>query len=165
LAGWIQDQFEREGNRRCASKKGLSTNLQGATPRYVTANLSGNADDYGVSPVKIVFRLLPYIYLILTALVLLSMVSVLMGINALLQEGAQQAPNPRQIVPLIVLLLIALGLGTVYAFNAVFLLRKVNRKASLILSIISCIGFPLGTIVGILSLIVLTRREIKDEYA
>jgi hypothetical protein len=115
--------------------------------------------------VKIVFRLLPYIYLILTGLVLLSMVSVLMGINALLQEGAQQAPNPRQIVPLIVLLLIALGLGTVYAFNAVFLLRKVNRKASLILSIISCIGFPLGTIVGILSLIVLTRREIKDEYA
>lgn len=114
---------------------------------------------------KIAFRLLPYIYLILAGLVLLSTVSVLMGMNALFQESAQQTPNQRQIVQLIILLLIALGLGTVYTFNAIFLLRKVNRKASLILSIISFIGFPLGTIVGILSLIVLTRKEIKSEYA
>jgi hypothetical protein len=115
--------------------------------------------------VKIAFKLLPYIYLILAALVLLSIVSLLMGLNALLQEGAQQTAHQRQIFALIILLLIALALGTVYTFNGIFLLRKVNRKASLILSLISCIGFPLGTIVGIASLIVLTRREIKDEYA
>jgi hypothetical protein len=115
--------------------------------------------------VKIAFRLLPYAYLILAVLVCLSLVSVLIGMNALFQESGQLTPNQRQIIQLIFLLLIALGLGTVYAFNAVFLFRKVNRKASLILSVISCLGFPLGTIVGILSLIILTRREIKDEYS
>ena len=114
---------------------------------------------------KLAFRLLPYIYLILAGLVLMSIVSVLIGMNAAIQESAQQTPNSRQVVPLIILLLIALGLGTIYAVNAVFLLRKVHRKASLILSIISCIGFPLGTIIGVLSLIVLTRKEIKDEYS
>jgi hypothetical protein len=115
--------------------------------------------------VKIAFRLLPYIYLILAGLVLLSIVSLLFGMNAAIQESAPQTPNSRQIAPLIILLLIALGLGTIYAVNGVLLLRKVHRKASLILSIIACIGFPLGTIIGVLSLIVLTREEIKDEYA
>ena len=118
-----------------------------------------------ISFLKLAFRLLPYIYLILAALVLMSIASILIGMNAAIQESAQQTPNPRQIVPLIILLLIALGLGTIYAVNAVFLLRKVHRKASLILSIISCIGFPLGTIIGVLTLIVLTRKEIKDEYS
>lgn len=118
-----------------------------------------------ISFVKLAFRLLPYIYLILAALVLMSIVSILIGMNAAIQESAPQTPNSRQVAPLIILLLIALGLGTIYAVNAVFLLRKVHRKASLILSIISCIGFPLGTIIGVLSLIVLTRKEIKNEYA
>jgi hypothetical protein len=103
--------------------------------------------------------------LILAGLVLLSIVSLLFGMNAAIQESAPQTPNSRQIAPLIILLLIALGLGTIYAVNGVLLLRKVHRKASLILSIIACIGFPLGTIIGVLSLIVLTREEIKDEYA
>ena len=49
--------------------------------------------------------------------------------------------------------------------NAIFLLRRVKRKASIILSLISCIGFPFGTILGTLSLFVLTRSEIKNEYS
>ena len=106
---------------------------------------------------KIAFRLLPYFYLLLAALVLVSLLLVL--------KAAHQAPNARELATLIVFLLIAVVLSTVYLLNAIFLLRRVNRKASIILSLISCLGFPFGTILGTLSLFVLTRNEIKNEYS
>jgi hypothetical protein len=108
-------------------------------------------------PVKTAFRLLPYFYLLLAALVLVSLVLVL--------KAAHQAPNPRELATLIVFLLIAVVLSTVYLLNAIFLLRRVKRRASIILSLISCLGFPFGTILGTLSLFVLTRNEIKNEYS
>ena len=113
---------------------------------------------------RTVFRLLPYLYLLLAMLVLVSLVFVLMSMSALFQENVHQKPNPRQLATLIVLLLIAIGLSTVYILNAIFLLKKAKRKASIILAVISCIGFPLGTILGVVSLFVLTRNEIKGEY-
>ena len=116
-------------------------------------------------PVKIAFRLLPYFYLLLAALVLVSLVLVLMNMISLFEEAAHQAPNSRELATLIVFLFIAVVLSTVYALNAIFLLRRVKRKASIILSLISCIGFPFGTILGTLSVFVLTRSEIKNEYS
>jgi hypothetical protein len=98
-------------------------------------------------------------------LVLVSLVLVLMSMRALFQENVHQTPDPHQLATLIVLLLIAIGLSTVYILNAIFLLRKAKRKASIILSLISCTGFPLGTILGAISLFVLTRDEIKSEYS
>jgi hypothetical protein len=113
---------------------------------------------------KIAFRLLPYLYLLLAALVLVSLALVLMSIGALYQENAHQPPNPRDLATRIVLVLIALGLSTVYVLNAISLLKKTKRKTSIILSLISCIGFPFGTILGAISLFVLTRDTIKNEF-
>jgi hypothetical protein len=114
---------------------------------------------------KIVFRFLPYLYLVLAMLALVSLVLVIMSMIASFQEHVHQAPNPRELLTLIVLLFIAIGLSTVYLLNAIFLLKRIKRKASIILSITSCIGFPLGTIIGAISLFVLTRKEIKGEYS
>jgi MFS family permease len=113
---------------------------------------------------KVAFRLLPYFYLLLAALVLVSLVLVVMSIGALYRENVHQPPNPHDVATRIVLLLIAMGLATVYILNAIFLLRKARRKTSIILSLISCIGFPLGTILGAISLFVLTRNTIKNEF-
>ena len=113
---------------------------------------------------KTAFRFLPYLYMVLAMLTLVSLVLVIMSMIALFQEQVHQAPNPRELLTLVVLLFIAIGLSSVYLLNAIFLLRRVKRKASIILSIMSCIGFPLGTILGTISLLVLTRDEIKNEY-
>jgi hypothetical protein len=113
---------------------------------------------------KIVFRLLPYFYLLLAALVLVSLVLVLMSIGALYRENVHQPPNPHDLATRIVLLLIAIGLSTIYILNAISLLRKAKRKTSIILSLISCIGFPFGTILGAVSLFLLTRNTIKNEF-
>ena len=114
---------------------------------------------------KIAFRLLPYSYLLLAMLVLVSLVLVLLRMISLFEEAAHQAPNSREVATLIVFLCIAFFLSTVYILNAIFLLRRVKRKSSIVLSLISCIGFPFGTILGTVSLFVLTRREIKNEYS
>ena len=111
------------------------------------------------------FRLLPYLYLLLAALVLLSMIAVLLSMKTVIEEPAQQLSQSRQLVARAVLLFIGGGLSIAYTLNAIFLLRKTNRKASIVLSLISCLGFPLGTIIGVVSLLVLTRHEIKAEYA
>ena len=113
---------------------------------------------------KIAFRFLPYFYLVLATLALVSLVLVIVSTIALFQEHVPHAPNPRELVALVTLLFIAIGLSSVYLLNAIFLLKRVKRKASIILSLISCIGFPLGTILGTISLLVLTRDEIKNEY-
>ena len=83
----------------------------------------------------------------------------------LIPGACSSAPNPRELLTLVVFLFIAIGLSSVYLLNAIFLLKRVKRKASIILSIMSCIGFPLGTILGTISLLVLTRDEIKNEYS
>jgi hypothetical protein len=114
---------------------------------------------------KIAFRFLPYLYLVLAMLALVSLVLVLVSMISLFREHVPQALNPRELVTLVVFLFIAIGLSSVYLLNAIFLLRKVKRKASIILSIMSCIGFPLGTILGTISLLVLTRDQIKNEYS
>jgi hypothetical protein len=114
---------------------------------------------------KVAFRLLPYFYLLLAAFVFLALVSVLLSIHALLQENVQPIARQRELAAMILLLLIGAGLLAVYVANAIFLLKRINRKTSLILSLLSCIGFPFGTILGAVSLFLLTRNEIRAEYA
>jgi hypothetical protein len=114
--------------------------------------------------VRIAFRLLPYFYLLLGALVFVSVILVLISMGSLIQENAHQTRRPHELAALMILTLIGAGLLIVYLVNAIFLLKRIKRKASLFLSLISCIAFPLGTIVGILSLFVLTRDEIKGQY-
>jgi hypothetical protein len=113
---------------------------------------------------KVAFRLLPYFYFLLAAFVLLALVSVLLSISALFQENFHPAARERELAAMILLFLVGAGLLAVYVVNAIFLLKRIKRKNSLILSLISCIGFPLGTILGTISLFLLTRSEIRAEY-
>jgi hypothetical protein len=39
-----------------------------------------------------------------------------------------------------------------------------HRKAALILAVIICVGFPIGTILGVLALFALTRPEVMSEF-
>jgi hypothetical protein len=114
--------------------------------------------------VKVAFRLLPYFYFLLAAFVFLALVSVLLSIQALFQENVHPITRERELAAMILLFLIGAGLLAVYVVNALFLLKRIKRKTSLILSLVSCIGFPFGTILGTISLFLLTRSEIKAEY-
>jgi ABC-type Fe3+ transport system permease subunit len=113
---------------------------------------------------KLAFRLLPYLYLFLALLVLISLVSVVIGIVTLLQESTHHAQDWRELATLMVLVVIAIVLAGIYIFNAMFLLKRTKRRTCIVLSLASCIGFPFGTILGAISLFLLTRREIKSEY-
>jgi hypothetical protein len=62
---------------------------------------------------------------------------------------------------IISILIIALVCGT----NAVFILKRKYRIVSLFLSGLLCLMIPFGTILGIVSIVILTRSEITSQYA
>jgi hypothetical protein len=118
-----------------------------------------------MNPVKLAFRLLPYLYLFLALLVSISLISVVIGIVTLLQESTLSAQDRRELATLTVLVVIAVVLAGIYIFNAIFLLKRAKRKTCIVLSLAACIGFPFGTVLGAVSVFLLTRREIKSEYS
>ena len=65
--------------------------------------------------------------------------------------------------------LILFGIISVVCILLVFLLsfylfKRIKRTICLVLSAIFLIGFPVGTILGIASIFVLTRSEVKEQF-
>ena len=77
---------------------------------------------------KLAFRLLPYLYLFLALLVLISLVSVVIGIVTLLRESTHHAQDWRELATLMVLVVIAIVLAGIYIFNAMFLLKRRSEE-------------------------------------
>jgi hypothetical protein len=68
-------------------------------------------------------------------------------------------------VPLVALIVIAVAFVSMFLSLAHFLANKRCRRVALIFAAISCLGIPLGTLLGGLTIYGLTRTEISAELA
>jgi len=56
--------------------------------------------------------------------------------------------------------------STIAAFtNGILMFRKKSRRLSTMISAAMCLAFPFGTLLGICSLFVLSRPEVKEQYS
>jgi len=63
-----------------------------------------------------------------------------------------------------IVLLIAIVLGIAKIFCSKFIRQKTNRVFCIIISCIECFSFPYGTLLGVLSIMVLNRNSVKEIY-
>lgn len=78
-------------------------------------------------------------------------------------------PPPRQIfaIVIVVYIILAILLMVVSILNAMsgwFLRTRKNRTFSLVVAGINCVQIPLGTILGIFTIIVLSRPSVRESY-
>ena len=66
--------------------------------------------------------------------------------------------------PLASFVLIALVLIAVFVYLGVLLFRRRRRRVALVLAAVSCLGIPVGTLLGGLTIYALTRPEISSEF-
>lgn len=57
---------------------------------------------------------------------------------------------------------VALGIGNL--FSAIFIKTRRNRVFSFIVSGLNCLNMPLGTLLGVFTIIVLSRPSVQDAY-
>ena len=69
-----------------------------------------------------------------------------------------------QLIPLITLCAITFLSVILFASLAVLLARRRARRASLVIASISCLGIPVGTILGGLTIYALTRPDVISEF-
>jgi hypothetical protein len=69
-----------------------------------------------------------------------------------------------QLVPLITLSAITAIFIILFASLAVLLARRRARRTSLVIADISCLGIPIGTILGGLTIYALTRPDVVSEF-
>jgi hypothetical protein len=70
-----------------------------------------------------------------------------------------------QWVPLVVFVVISVAFISMFFALAYFLSTRRRRRAILIMAGITCVGIPVGTILGGLTIYALTRPEISSEFA
>lgn len=69
-----------------------------------------------------------------------------------------------QWVPMAVFIVIATSFISMFFALAYFLSTRRRRRAILIMAGITCVGIPIGTILGGLTIYALTRPEISSEF-
>jgi hypothetical protein len=80
------------------------------------------------------------------------------------QSAGEMQLSGIQWMPLAMITVIALIFITIFLCLAFFLSARRCRRASLVLAGISCIGIPIGTILGGLTLYALTRPKVSSEF-
>ncbi len=69
------------------------------------------------------------------------------------------------LIPLINLSVISFVIIILIIFLSFFLLKRRHRVACIVLAVIICIDIPIGTLLGIFTIIVLTRADIKAKFS
>ena len=80
------------------------------------------------------------------------------------QSAGEMQVSGIQWVPLVMITAIAVSFIAIFLCLALFLSGRRSRRAALVLAWISCIGIPVGTILGGLTIYALTRPEIRAEF-
>jgi hypothetical protein len=80
------------------------------------------------------------------------------------QSAGEMQLSGLQWVPLVMTTVFALTFISIFPCLAFFLSARRRRRAALVLAGISCIGIPVGTILGGLTIYALTRPEISSEF-
>jgi hypothetical protein len=111
-------------------------------------------------------KLLPFLsigYVIYALLVAWFVGRTLLQVYRAYSAEAMQV-SPIQWVPLAMLVVIATAFISMFLCLAYFLSARRRRRAALIIAGISCLGIPVGTILGGLTIYALTRPEISSEF-
>jgi hypothetical protein len=77
--------------------------------------------------------------------------------------SAEEVPL-RSWTPLASFILIALALIAVFVYLGVLLFQRRRRRVALVLAAVSCLGIPVGTLLGGFTIYALTRAEISSEF-
>ena len=90
-------------------------------------------------------------------------------VRQVLQGYRANSPEMMQVsavswIPLITLLIVSATLISMFLCIAYFLSVRRRRRAVLIMAGISCLGVPVGTILGGLTIYALTRPEVSAEF-
>jgi hypothetical protein len=83
------------------------------------------------------------------------------------QKGA--VPPPRELIALFGWFYVAFGAwlavsGVINLLSGAFLGRRKCRTFSLAVAVINCIHIPLGTVLGVFTIIVLLRPSVREAY-
>jgi hypothetical protein len=83
------------------------------------------------------------------------------------QNGA--VPPPREFFTIFRWIYVAFGLWFVTScvlnvISGIFLVRKKYRTFSLVVGVVNCIHIPLGTVLGVFTIIVLLRPSVRETY-
>ncbi|MFN8256532.1 MAG: hypothetical protein U0W24_12625 [Bacteroidales bacterium] len=68
------------------------------------------------------------------------------------------------VIVFIVLLLMMIAVGILFIVSAINLKKRKNRTLSIVMSVFALLSFPLGTALGIFTLIVLNRASVIEMY-
>jgi heme/copper-type cytochrome/quinol oxidase subunit 3 len=102
-------------------------------------------------------------YAVYALLIGLFVASVLLRVHDA-QVASGEAVSGLQLVPLITLSVITAIFIILFASLAVLLARRRARRTSLVIAGISCLGIPIGTILGGLTIYALTRPDVISEF-
>jgi hypothetical protein len=111
---------------------------------------------------KTAFRFLPFSYLALAFIFLMSLAAISRPILVGFQTHDEGVLSDW--MPLLTLISVAAIFATASVLNALFLFRKTHHRMCLVLSALSCLAIPFGTALGAASIFLLTREEIRGQY-
>ena len=90
-------------------------------------------------------------------------------VAAATQPGGQNAPPPWFGAVFFILggiiVLLAIAFSVLNIFTGRFLARRQRHTFCFVMAVLSCLSFPLGTALGIFTIIVLQRPSVKAKFA
>jgi zinc transporter ZupT len=111
-------------------------------------------------------RILPFLsigYALYAAMILWFIARLLLSVYEA-QSAGEMHLSSISWVPLALTTVFAVSFITIFLRLAYLVSSRRRRRAALILAAISCVGIPVGTILGGLTIYALTRPEISAEF-
>jgi uncharacterized integral membrane protein len=108
-------------------------------------------------------RILSGAYAVYTLLMLLFVIRNFVTFVSSAYSGGYHgsAPLPVSIITFAVIGMVSVGIT---AFLSYLLAASRHRKAALIIAGVTCIGIPIGTVLGVLTIYALTRPEVASQF-
>jgi hypothetical protein len=89
--------------------------------------------------------------------------------NPKMWENQRQAPPPPQLFAMLNWMYLVLGCWVLTSVmlnlvSGLFILRRKHRVFSLVVAAINCLHLPLGTVLGVFTIVVLMRQSVLELY-
>ncbi len=78
--------------------------------------------------------------------------------------GGQMPAAEMQWIPLVTVTAVCLAFIIMFIALAVLLSGRRRRQAALVIAAMSCVAFPMGTLLGALTIFALTRPHVRAEF-
>jgi hypothetical protein len=109
-------------------------------------------------------RMLAAAYAVYTLVILVVAVSNFFVFFAAARANAVQGTSPSAWVPLVTFAVIATICVTLAGLLSYFLAVRRRRKVALAIAALTCIGFPIGTILGGITIYALMRPDVQSDF-